>query len=88
MPRILAALSAMLLMGRHALEVMGFDPYRAREMASIFNRHNIRVTEAAIPLLDDDERLVSAAKAGRDELAEQFTRDRQKFESEHSSKGW
>jgi glutathione-regulated potassium-efflux system ancillary protein KefC len=77
-----------LLMGRHALEVMGFDPYRAREMASIFKRHNIRVTEAAIPLFDDDERLVSAAKAGRDELEEQFTRDRQKFESEHSSKGW
>ena len=57
-------------------------------MAKIFRRHNIRVTEAAIALFDDDERLVSAAKAGRDELEEQFTRDRQQFEKEHSSTGW
>jgi len=31
---------------------------------------------------------VSAAKAGRDELEQQFARDRQKFESEHAAKGW
>jgi hypothetical protein len=37
---------------------------------------------------DDDDRLVSAAKAGRDELEEQFAKDRQRFEQEHSSKGW
>jgi len=77
-----------LLLGRHALEALGFDPFRARDMAKIFRRHNIRVTEAAIALFDDDERLVSAAKAGRDELAEQFARDRQQFEKEHSSTGW
>ena len=77
-----------LLLGRHALEALGFDPFRARDMATIFRRHNIRVTEAAIALFDDDERLVSAAKAGRDELAEQFARDRQQFEKEHSSTGW
>jgi glutathione-regulated potassium-efflux system ancillary protein KefC len=77
-----------LLAGRHALEVLGFDAYRARDMAMIFKRHNVRVTEAFIPMFDDDERLVSAAKAGRDELEEQFARDRQKFDAEHSSKGW
>jgi glutathione-regulated potassium-efflux system ancillary protein KefC len=74
--------------GRHALESLGFDRFRARDMAVIFRRHNIRVTEAFIPIFDDDDRLVSAAKAGRDELAEQFARDRQQFDSEHSSKGW
>ena len=77
-----------LLAGRHALEVMGFDRFRARDMANIFRRHNIRVTEAMIPHFDDDDRLVSAAKAGRDELEEQFAKDRQQFEEEHSSKGW
>lgn len=41
-----------------------------------------------IPHFDDDERLVSASKQGRDELAEQIARDRQKFDEEHSSKGW
>lgn len=77
-----------LLAGRHALEVMGFDRFRARDMANIFRRHNISITEAMIAHFDDDDRLVSAAKAGRDELEAQFAKDRQQFEKEHSSKGW
>ena len=77
-----------LMAGRHALEAIGFDRFRARDMANIFRRHNIRVTEAMIPHFDDDDRLVSAAKAGRDELAEQFSKDQKQFEKEHSSKDW
>ena len=77
-----------LMAGRHALEALGFDRFRARDMANIFRRHNISVTEAMIPHFDDDDRLVSAAKAGRDELEQQFAKDRQQFENEHSSKGW
>ena len=77
-----------LMAGRHSLEALGFDRFRARDMANIFRRHNISVTEAMIPHFDDDDRLVSAAKAGRDELEQQFAKDRQQFESEHSSKGW
>ena len=74
--------------GRHALEALGFDRFRARDMANIFRRHNVSVTEAMIPHFDDDDRLVSAAKAGRDELAEQFAKDRKQFEKEHFSAGW
>jgi glutathione-regulated potassium-efflux system ancillary protein KefC len=77
-----------LMAGRHALEVLGFDRTRARELANLFRRHNIATTESMIPHFDDDERLVSASKQGRDELAEQIARDRQKFDEEHSSKGW
>ena len=77
-----------LLAGRRALETMGFDRFRARDMANIFRRHNIRITEAMIPHFKDEERLVSATKSGRDELAEQFAKDRQQFEKEHSGKGW
>ncbi len=77
-----------LLAGRHSLEALGFDRFRARDMANIFRRHNISVTEAMIPHFDDDDRLVSTARAGRDELAQQFAKDRQQFENEHSSKGW
>ena len=77
-----------LMAGRHALETLGHDRFRARDMANIFRRHNISITEAMIPHFDDDERLVSAAKAGRDELAEQFAKDRKQFEKEHSSKDW
>jgi glutathione-regulated potassium-efflux system ancillary protein KefC len=74
--------------GRHALEALGLDRFRARDMANIFRRHNISVTDAMIPHFKDEDRLISAAKAGRDELEQQFARDRQQFEEEHSSKGW
>jgi glutathione-regulated potassium-efflux system ancillary protein KefC len=77
-----------LLAGRHALEALGFDRFRARDMANIFRRHNISITESMIPHFKDEDRLISAAKAGRDELEQQFARDRQQFEEEHSSKGW
>ncbi len=77
-----------LLAGRHALEAMGFDPFRARDMANIFRRHNVVVTETMMKHMGDEERLVSASKAGRDELEEQIANDRQKFEREHSGKGW
>lgn len=73
--------------GRHALEALGIEPYRARELADIFRRHNIRTTNALIPMFNDDDRLVSAAKAGRDELAEQIQRDREKFNREREADG-
>ena len=64
------------------------DRFRARDMANIFRRHNISITEAMIPHFDDGDRLVSTAKDGRDERAEQFANDRRQFEKEHSSKEW
>ena len=77
-----------LLAGRRALETMGVDRFRARDMANIFRRHTISVTESMIPHMGDEERLVSAAKAGRDELEQQFAQDRERFERDHSSRGW
>ncbi len=74
--------------GRYALEALGFDPFRARDMANIFRRHNVAITESLIDHFKDEDRLVSAAKAGRDELEEQIARDRQQFEEEYSSKCW
>jgi glutathione-regulated potassium-efflux system ancillary protein KefC len=74
--------------GRHTLEALGFDRFRARDMANIFKRHNIASIEAAIPAFADEASRVSAAKAGRDELEAQISQDREQFESAHSSKGW
>ena len=74
--------------GLHRIEVLGFDRFRARDMANIFRRHNISITEAMIPQFNDDDRQVSVAKVGRDELAEPFANDRRQFKKEHASKGW
>lgn len=79
---------AALKAGRHTLEVLGVDRFRARDMANIFRRHNVRNLEARIQAFKDEASRVSAVKAGRDELAALFARDREQFESEHSSDDW
>jgi glutathione-regulated potassium-efflux system ancillary protein KefC len=78
---------AALKAGRHALEVIGMDRYRAREIADVFRRHNIVSMHRLMPVFDDDERLSSGAKAGREELEQQLSEDRIKFDEEHG-KGW
>lgn len=77
-----------LRLGRAALETLGVDRFRARDMANVFRQHNIKTTEAMVSIIDDESRLISTAQAGRDALEQQFARDREKFESAHAPKGW
>ncbi|HET7547908.1 MAG TPA: glutathione-regulated potassium-efflux system protein KefC [Usitatibacter sp.] len=74
--------------GRAALQVLGMAPYRAREMADAFRRHNIASVDATLPFYQDEARRMSMAKAGREELERQFAHDRERFEREHGGKGW
>jgi glutathione-regulated potassium-efflux system ancillary protein KefC len=78
---------AALKAGRHALEAIGMDRFRAREITDVFRRHNIVSMHRLMPVFDDDERLSSGAKAGREELEQQLSEDRLKFDEEHG-KGW
>jgi glutathione-regulated potassium-efflux system ancillary protein KefC len=78
---------ASLRAGRRALEALGVDPFRARDMANAFRRHNVNLMDSMLPYYRDEQRFMSMAKAGREELEEQFRRDREKFEKEHPE-GW
>lgn len=77
-----------LRLGRQALESLGMDRFRARELADQFRRHNIATMDAFIPHFNDEAKVLTAAQAGRQELEEQFARDRQAFDEEHGSAGW
>jgi glutathione-regulated potassium-efflux system ancillary protein KefC len=79
---------AALRMGRSALERLGFDRYRARELADAFRRHNIASVDATLPFYQDEARRLSMARQGREELEQQFARDREQFEREHGGTGW
>jgi len=74
--------------GRRVLEALGLDPYRAREITDTFRRHNINVLEASLSLFRDENKYLSAAKAGREELEQMFAHDRMKFEEEHGGEDW
>ena len=72
-----------LRVGRSALEALGVDRYRARELADAFRRHNIASVDATLAFYEDEGRRMSMAKQGREELERQFARDRERFEREH-----
>ena len=76
-----------LRMGRTALERLGVDRFRAKELADTFRRHNVASVEATLPFYQDEGRRMSMAKQGREELERQFARDRERFEREHGKKG-
>ncbi len=73
--------------GRHVLEALGIDRFRAREMADWFRRHNVATMDALIPHFSNEAKILSEAKAGREELREFFARDRAQFETEQRT-GW
>jgi glutathione-regulated potassium-efflux system ancillary protein KefC len=79
---------AALRVGRSALERLGIDRFRARELADAFRRHNIASVDATLPFYQDEARRMSMAKQGREELEQQFARDREQFEREHGGTGW
>jgi glutathione-regulated potassium-efflux system ancillary protein KefC len=77
-----------LRVGRASLERLGIEPYRARELAEAFRRHNIASVDATLPYYQDEARRMSIARQGREELERQFARDREVFDREHGGKGW
>jgi glutathione-regulated potassium-efflux system ancillary protein KefC len=76
---------AALKTGRHVLETLGMDPFRAREIADAFRRYNATTVENQLANYQDETRYMAASKAGRQELEEQFRRDRERFEREYGS---
>jgi len=75
--------------GRAALEALGVDRFRARQMADAFRRHNLATLEASLPHYKDETRMLNAVKAGREELEQLFAKDRERFEREQGSgEGW
>ena len=77
---------AALKTGRAALERLGTDRFRAKELADTFRRHNVASMDATMPFYQDEGRLLSIAKQGREELERQFARDRERFAREHGGK--
>ena len=73
--------------GRAALEALGVDRFRAREMADAFRRHNLATLEAALPHFHDETRMLTAAKAGREELERLFARTASASSSERRRPG-
>ncbi|MGH7787999.1 MAG: cation:proton antiporter, partial [Candidatus Binatia bacterium] len=78
---------AALMAGRRTLEIIGVRPYEARERADRFRRHNVSTLETLIRDTADDEQRAALSRASRDELEEQFEKDRDELDRP-SGQGW
>jgi glutathione-regulated potassium-efflux system ancillary protein KefC len=69
-------LDAALMSGRSVLELMGLEPHRARTLAMRFRRHSVQQLHALAPHFRDESKLISLARAGRQQLEQLFAQER------------
>jgi glutathione-regulated potassium-efflux system ancillary protein KefC len=69
-------LDSALASGRSVLELMGWEPLLAHDLAQRFRRHNVEQLEAALPDWKDESRLIARAKEGRQQLEALFAEER------------
>jgi glutathione-regulated potassium-efflux system ancillary protein KefC len=75
-----------LLSSRSTLELLGHDPFEARNIAAKFKAHNLKTIEAMWPHHKDEERLIAMAKAGRQQLEEFMGQEREAAQARGA--GW
>ncbi|MDH5539397.1 MAG: glutathione-regulated potassium-efflux system protein KefC, partial [Rhizobacter sp.] len=81
-------LDSALMSARSALQVLGWEPHQARNLALRFRRHNIEQLEAALPHWKDQAKLIAAAKQGRQQLEELFAQERREAAERRARTGW
>lgn len=59
------------------LELLGYPGVDASRLVQVFKAHNISLLEQMYPHYKDREKLISVAKIGRDQLAEQMAKERE-----------
>ena len=81
-------LDSALMTARSALELLGWQPHQARNLALRFRRHNVAQLAAIAPHRKDEARLIAAAKQGRQQLEELFAIERQQAAERQARAGW
>jgi glutathione-regulated potassium-efflux system ancillary protein KefC len=76
-----------LMLGRSALQQLGFTPYQARQAAMKFRDYNIRDLHAVYPYYKDQKQMISMAAQAREELGKMFARDMD-MEASEQNVGW
>ncbi|RJF95390.1 glutathione-regulated potassium-efflux system protein KefC [Noviherbaspirillum saxi] len=66
---------AALLLGRRALQQLGFGAYQARQAAMKFRAHNLKTLQNVYPIYKDQDQMISMAAQAREELEAMFARD-------------
>jgi glutathione-regulated potassium-efflux system ancillary protein KefC len=77
-----------LMSARSVLEALGWQPHQARTLAMRFRRHNMAQIDAMAPHWKDEDKLIAAAKQGRQQLEELFAQERGDAAQRQVKAGW
>lgn len=77
-----------LMSARSVLEALGWQPHQARTLAMRFRRHNIAQIDAMAPHWKDEDKLIAAARQGRQQLEELFAQERGDAAQRQVHAGW
>ena len=81
-------LDSALRSGRSVLELAGFEPHQARNLALRFRKHSVAQLELLRPHRKDEAKLIAAAKQGRQQLEELFAQERDAAKRRQLRGGW
>jgi glutathione-regulated potassium-efflux system ancillary protein KefC len=81
-------LDSALMSARSVLQLMGFRPHQARNLALRFRRHNVAQVVQMAPHRKDEARLIAVAKQGRQQLEELFALERKQAAERQARAGW
>jgi len=81
-------LDSALMTARSALELLGWQPHQARNLAMRFRRHNVAQLQEMAPHRKDEARLIAVAKQGRQQLEELFALERRQAAERQARAGW
>lgn len=81
-------LDSALMSGRSVLERLGFERHQARTVALRFRQHNVELVEQMRQHFGDEAKLIAIAKQGRQQLEEQFARERDEARERRARAGW
>jgi glutathione-regulated potassium-efflux system ancillary protein KefC len=70
-------LDSALMSGRSVLEILGWQPHAARTQALRFRKHSLELLDAMAPHLGDEQKLITVAKQGRQQLEQMWAQERQ-----------
>jgi glutathione-regulated potassium-efflux system ancillary protein KefC len=77
-----------LMSARTVLEELGWERHQARTLALRFRRHNVEMLLKMAPHRKDADKLLAAAKQGRQQLEEQFAQEREEAAKRQLRGGW
>jgi glutathione-regulated potassium-efflux system ancillary protein KefC len=81
-------LDSALMSARTVLEQLGWERHQARTLALRFRRHNVEQLLKMAPHRKDADKLLAAAKQGRQQLEEQFAQERLEAAKRQTRGGW